>query len=507
MSVQMDKTGMRGKYRRFVFLVTASTMILVMLLSLLKLALFPTYESSVNILLKPGREEIYFAREIGTYVGSDPTKTITTTYSEILIGRRICERVIDEMLRDGYRFETEREGFSASLWDEYLEPASLKLLEWYFILNFGSFKGFPTPTEKLVNNLQKNLDAEGLLNTYIIKISLAWDDPAVASDILNKLANVFVEYHRSRTHDDLAVLLTGFKGELASRTEALTSAEAALKEYQENFGIVMLSKETRLRLERLSDLDYSIQQTRANLEELKGEALGLEKEIMLLGAGYVSLPGVEVDPEVSRFLYEVERLEGELAGLEKGSSEYSGTAEELSEYRDRLRERIVLLFGSSLTAEYPQYGDLSGSISLVRAEEVAVTARLKALEALEVEEQVMLEDLPDLELDYARLSREVSAAESRVMELERRIEDIRIAKAVDLSEFTLMQAALPMKYPNDPQLLLNLLLSFVGGLILSLIPILLIEFYNKPVWTVSDVSGILPETRHLGTFGSWGGGR
>jgi hypothetical protein len=283
----------------------------------------------------------------------------------------------------------------------------------------------------------------------------------------------------------------------------LKAAEDSLENYQKITGIVSLSDETRLSLERLGTFDMEIHDSKANIEALAGQARGLEEELTSIGAGYVSLPGVEVDPEVHNILNEIEKDETELSLMEKGSGDYTEMTRKISDLKAKLRDRITLLFGADKLNDYPQYTDLSNRLSLVRAEQVAEKAKLAALQKLEKEEQSGLDILPEREMEFARLSRLVSMYETRYLNIEQQIEDMKIAMAVNLSEVTLLEQAVPPKYPLYPQILLNLILAVIAGIILSVFVIIGAEIFKRHLWTVREVSNVLPDADYCGTFGDW----
>ncbi len=499
----IDLKGTWSRYRGIFWKTVITTVLVVLLLSILVLMAFPSYESVAKILLKPSREEIVFAREIGSLIGGDPPSTMTSTYGAIISGQRLCENTIDLMLKDGYHFEDPDKSRFEIFWESRCEPLIDKLVSLYFVINYGAFRGFPSPYEELVQDLQDNLTVEGMLNTYIIEASLKWNDPEIASQVLQRHCQNFIRYHSSRTVTALSDMLGGFEEERSMRADALGSAESKLREYQEQEGIVSLNEETRLSLEKLADFDAQIHESKTRIEELAGEAQGLESEILSLGSGYISLPGVEIDPDVIQLLTEIEQKETEIALSEPGSEEYSIISRELRSLQEMVRERIILLFGSNMMDEYPQYSDLANRLSIVKAGQVAEGAKLRALEQLASEEQAGIENLPSRELGYARLSRDVSLMENRYLGLEQRIEDVRIAIAVNLNEVSLLETATTPLYPSYPKILPNLISALLAGLVLAFFVTIGIELVKRHLWTPKDVSQVLSDVDYFGTFGDW----
>ena len=499
----IDIKGIWLRYKGVYWKTVVSTILFVLFLSIAALIAFPSYESVALILLKPSREEMIFAREIGSLVGGDPPSTMTSTYGTIMSGQYLCESTIDNMLKDGYEFEDQEKTRYKVFWEARIDPIIDKLLSLYFTLNYGAFHGFPTPYEELVLDLQKNFSVEGKMNTYIMEASLQWNDPVIASHLLQRHCENFLEYHTSSTVNSLSELLEGFKEEIDDRADVLENAEAELREYQELEGIVSLNEETKLGLVRLASFDAEVHSSKTRLEELAGEALGLEKEILLLSAGYISLPGVEIDPEVIQLLEEIEQKEAEMAVSRPDSVERLISEKELAALQKMLRERIILLFGSNMMDKYPQYPELAYRLSIVKAAHVAEGAKLRALEQLASVEQINMENLPSRELGFARLSRNVSLLENRYLELEKRIEDVRIAMAVNLSDANILEVASTPRYPSFPQVLPNILISILAGLVLAFFVTAGIELVKRHLWTTKEVSQVLPGVEYCGTFGDW----
>ena len=102
-----------------------------------------------------------------------------------------------------------------------------------------------------------------------------------------------------------------------------------------------------------------------------------------------------------------------------------------------------------------------------------------------------LKDLPETELTYARLTREVEINDNIYRDLKAKLESARIAESEKIEYVSLVEPALTPQAPVSPNRRLNYLLGAVLGLLLGLSATFLVEQLDTSIGTIEDVEGYL----------------
>jgi len=129
--------------------------------------------------------------------------------------------------------------------------------------------------QALATRLQHNIKTTNPKETSIIEITYQSEDPALARDVVNGLAEMVVEYHRNEQ-------LLVSKGSLAYLNEQLEearkhveAAETKLYEYRRQHNIFEADRDKELIAERRAKLEEE-------LTEIQGQRAGLESKISQL---------------------------------------------------------------------------------------------------------------------------------------------------------------------------------------------------------------------------------
>ena len=115
---------------------------------------------------------------------------------------------------------------------------------------------------------------------------------------------------------------------------------------------------------------------------------------------------------------------------------------------------------------------------------------IKITEAMK-ELRAQLKELPEPELQYARLNREVEINDSIYRDLKGKFESARIAEAEKVESVTFVNPALPPTSPISPNKQLNYLMGAMIGLMLGLTGAFLTEQLDTSIGTIEDVESYL----------------
>jgi capsular exopolysaccharide synthesis family protein len=197
-----------------------------------------------------------------------------------------------------------------------------KIQETKWFKHFGDVREISI--EKAFKNLQKKFDAVAQRDSDYIVVSMTCGDAAESAFIVNEMVDLFITSQRSAKKGDTAEKLARLQDQRDSIQKDLDTAERALGEVRDRWGITALEQylnvgyqqpTTTLTLNNLEieehDLAQQITQLQANMESLEGLATGpigvqVENEvendpILILLAQQLALQQIELGASLTKF--------------------------------------------------------------------------------------------------------------------------------------------------------------------------------------------------------------
>jgi capsular exopolysaccharide synthesis family protein len=237
----------------------------------------------------------------------------------------------------------------------------------------------------------KHLKIERDPNTYLLTITYRDEDPQLAADVANGIADSYLQNIFDTRVKEAGRLTTSMEQQLIDLKEKMESTHSALMVYQRNLGTADPEEKTSVLVARLEAL---------NTESSAAEADRIAKEAVYREARDGTLPEVEVSGQSSDLTKDVEKLQVAranlaLVGATYGDQhpEYKKAAAQVEEARLALDESRVNV-ATRIGVDYRQ--------TLVRE-------RMLSQAVSETKQQV--DDLTSQSFDYLQLKHEAEAAE------------------------------------------------------------------------------------------------
>jgi polysaccharide biosynthesis transport protein len=149
----------------------------------------PIYDASVAITMQPSDEELLFNRTFMGVSQFNPATIIAQSHVERLLSRPVAERALDILLA---------EYGGAGMSQEPTAFAKLKAAFWrtWNTLNYG-YHIPPTPRQQMINDIQESLDIEIVEGSYILNVTVSYDNPKIAAAVANVIAVAYADEARA----------------------------------------------------------------------------------------------------------------------------------------------------------------------------------------------------------------------------------------------------------------------------------------------------------------------
>jgi uncharacterized protein involved in exopolysaccharide biosynthesis len=427
----------------------------------------PVYEASSKILVKFGRENVFMPTNPAVS-GSPPVlfdssrEERINSEVEILKGRNLIEKVLSALGVTHIYPDIDKKPLIP-------RPSSSKKL---------------SPLEKATLVFEKKLTAEGVKKSDIIDIKFQHKDPIIASQVVNKLIEVFLEHHlivykQSQKYDF-------FDDQVRLLETKLKESENELETFRTQNNISSLEEQKTLLLKQVSDIELELAKTRSEISENEG------KMQALMGHPSATPTDVKMGEETDLNPYAMSAIRSKLAELKLKEEELLGKYTEQSVFVVNIRKEIKkaqeLLAKEEKTYHDKAVTSISHNLNALRSKEESHKKHLSNY-------QQELIRINSVELKLKGLERQVKLNEENYQLYVKNMEEARISNAMDnqkIANISVVEPALPPIKPVKPRKLLNIILSIILGGVTALGVAFTSEYFGHSFNNSEDVN------KHLG---------
>jgi capsular exopolysaccharide synthesis family protein len=305
-----------------------------------------------------------------------------------------------------------------------------------------SFRLTLLPFNQTVANLRQGIRAAEVgKKTNVISVTYRSEDPIVARDVVNAMAQAYLEKGVALKAEEATRTVGFVEEQLKGVKTDLESSEKNLASYKSASGIMQLDAEAQKVISTLATVEKQKAETTLQKKQLE-LALASLKEARTRGAVY-SPAVMRDDPLVAGMASKLSELEVQKEGLLSESTENHPSVRNVQAQIDELQKKIQATYETALKGVARQEESLAREIAGHDAQ---------------------LQLLPVAERDLARLTR-VSKVNADIFTfLLQKQEEARIAQASTISNIKVVDPAIAADRPVSPNKKKNLLLGLIVGL-------------------------------------------
>lgn len=362
-------------------------------------------------------------------------------------------------------------------------------------------KGEYRTLRQMVGSVKNTIEVINKKDTDIIEITISAPSPFEAAFLANTVAQEYTlaseEFNRGEIKD-----LRGFlEDQLSRKEEELRSSEDLLRNYQEREKVASLDDETKELINRLSQIESNLEQSRvmleANLEmkaslerQLDERKLTLATEISEISTPYVLTLQSELASLVSEKTKYMTAVEIEAQGVNRQffQSNISQYDEKIKALKEKLTEEAQKISKSSMVKDPFQLSqELVKQLITLEAEVKSTTAKINTLQELAYEYNREMEKLPVKVLELARLERRRLVDEQTFVMMTTKLEETKIQEAGQRRNVRIIDEAIESAMPTKPNKTLNMALGMVLGLGLGIGLTFLREYLDNSIKSQEDL--------------------
>jgi Mrp family chromosome partitioning ATPase/capsular polysaccharide biosynthesis protein len=318
-------------------------------------------------------------------------------------------------------------------------------------------------------------------------ISVLWNDPEVATELTNNLAEVFMERNRDLRRKEIEENLVSYRKRLDSANFRASIAGDELLEFKAKNEISDINMQLIVLLEKRQDVEVKVR-------ELEGEFEAKTEQIKRLNMNIESEPKMIVQSSyfVNPMAKNLSRLEWELAQTRGRYTVDNPKVKDLLQRIDKIK--TIISDGkdgqtaSETLASNPLKQELVVTQYRIQGEVLSVETRLLSLKALLIELTDRISQLTQMRKEYEALASKRGAALNLHTDLRERVDSLNVLLTGSLGDFELLEVAkLPDQHNSSGRKLLVIGMTLVA-FFLSIATALLIEVLNIKIRTLKDLT-------------------
>ncbi|MDZ5696907.1 GumC family protein [Chelativorans sp. M5D2P16] len=449
------------RWRRIAFFTLALTAV-VFLLAVLAT---PKYRAETRLLIE-ARESVY-TRPLAAGNSERAVLDAETVASqvEVITSAEILTQVAREL---GLADREEFEDSGPSMLESVLMTLGLK-----------SGPAATAPEERVLEAFREKLQVYRVENSRVIVIQFSSEDPQLAREVPNAIANAYVASLRAAKLEANVDATQWLEPEIADLRERVRDAEARVADFRSGSGLLFGGNNTVLATQQLAELSSELSRVRASRASAEAQAASV-RDAIARGAPLEALPEVQASNLIQRLRERQVELRAEIADL---STTYLGDHPRIRALRSQLADlntQIQLEMQRVLEA-------LETEAATARGREQELMSDLEAQKDVSSNAEEQQVELRALEREAAAQRQLLESYLTRYREAVARGD--RSYLPVDARIFS---RALQPSEPYFPKVMPITLAAFAASLLVMCVITLLQELFSGRALRPADSGGIEP---------------
>ena len=302
----------------------------------------------------------------------------------------------------------------------------------------------------------------------IVAVEFESTDPALARDVVNGIAGAYIAQRNAGERRQATATVQFLGAQVLTISNQLDKAETALADFRRSRLMVDPPAQASAEVQRMAALRLQGDEMgadRSALMELM-RLLGQPRDSAATWTVFAASPVVIRNPAMSALISQLSSLESERSKLAGWRTSADPDVVTLDRTIALLNLRLVALVREQLS-------------NMVRVSAVHDSAVVRSGE--------QLREVPQSELEYSRLRRQVDLTSELFALLQTRLKEAQVSEAVELANVRLVDPAILAAVPIRPRRIQSLIFGLAGALFLGLVAVVLRELSATRVQTREDV--------------------
>lgn len=346
-----------------------------------------------------------------------------------------------------------------------------------------------------LGEIRNAVSAQVIAQTDAVRVKVQLADKHFARDLANALVDQLIEHNRDMNQAATRTAREYLAKQLELSSVQLREAEERLLAVKAGSKITEPSAEAQALINRLVALQAQHAAAEVSVGEAMARAGKLREQLAGMSDTVVSSETVVEDSVVAGLRRRLADLEFDLASARERYTEQHPEVvklvAEISEVKANLSSAVARVVGTQVSTPNPQRTEILRQIAQAEVEITAARAQQEGLARLIEQEQVRLAQLPEKELDLARVTRDLELAQEINAMLRTKYEEMRVTEQMQISDIFRIDSAVTPEAPVKPRKLLNTAIAAVLGGFIGVGAALVLEFTDTSMKSADEIEKAL----------------
>lgn len=460
----------------------------------------PVYKATTTVLLsKSGAQQAIFGDVEGNilFERADEVETQIEILKSYSIAKGVAERLPADIFEKAQaeNFEKKKEDFRWLI--NILGKLRLKnvVASIFGVGNHSYNDQTELSLKETIKQIRDSITVNSVRNTNIIEISSENNNPKLAAEVANIIADVFVDESLTINRSRASEAKKFIEEQLLEKGKELAQQEEEKLQYKTQENILYLDEETKINIEQLANFQAQEAEVDTQIAENKAKLVEAHKQLEKQSETYISSETITTNPVVQQLQSQLASFEIQLPILlEKytpGSPQVNEVEIKIREIKNKISEKVAEIVGSKVSARNPIYQNLLAEIVTLETNTISLDTKMEAISKTIKEYEKRLEKLPEKELQLARLERAVKVSENIYLLLLEKYQEARINEVMELGDIRIIDNALVPDAPIKPNKKLNLAIGGILGLMVGVMLAFFGEYMDNTIKTTDDIERYL----------------
>ena len=346
---------------------------------------------------------------------------------------------------------------------------------------------------RVVKEIRGSISASPVRDADVINIGVSSTSPVAAMMIANTITKVLKESSMEVKRTEISNVRQYIEDQLVVVKQKLEMAEENLKVYKEKEKVTVLDQESYEILRRVTEAEVLYNRALSEAGSIGEQLRYIEGEITKQRSDVISSVTQITSPYINRLKSNLMELELQLTDLElKNYDESHPKVQELSkniqETKDNLTSEVLKIAeGENLIDPVSQIRTYLGKQISLRVELVTYQTKAQDLKKIIEEYNSDLSNLPEKELNVARLERDRTVNNEIYMMLLKKMEEARIMEEGRIGNIRVIDKAILPRIPIAPRKAMNIIIGLIVGIVLGVGMAVFLESMDVSLKSIDDI--------------------
>ena len=355
-------------------------------------------------------------------------------------------------------------------------------------------------------DIMAHMDVETATNnSNLIRITYENTDPEVALTIGEAIADVVSTRAIELRKMNISSTRQLIEDQLTLYKVKLDSTESKLRDFKENNKISSLNQETEQLLKKITEAEVLLTSAMANKQSVENQLEFVQNKINVQQEELIPMATETITPRMDKLKeklvdLEIQKTDLVMRGYSTNHPKIMKLDEDINVTRKSLSfETREMIQRGKFVDPLSQLKEFLQDAITLEADLNAYSAQVNTLQNILYKYEKEIETLPDLELQLARLIRDVNTNEKIYTMLLEERERARIVEAQNTGNIRIVDSPeLPMN-PVRPRKVLNIIISLLIGFIIGSMVVFIVELTDSGLRTSEEIEDYT-ELAVLGTI-------